>query len=140
MKARVVDALAGYNLIENKKGRLDIMGGARYLYLDVKAKLAGPGQLPGVQRKITDSGSNWDGIVGVRGRFDLSEKWYLPYYAELGTGDSNITYQGLAGVGYRFEAVDVIATYRYLKWKFDDNDVLDKLEVERPMIGVKYTS
>lgn len=141
LKAWIVNALAGYNLIENEKTRLDVMGGVRYLNLDVKVKLgletAGP--LPGVKGKVSDSGSQVDGIVGVHGRFNLTEKWYLPYYLDVGTGDSDITYQAVAGVGYEFESVDVVATYRYLKWKFDDNDVLDNLAVKGPMIGVKYT-
>jgi hypothetical protein len=140
LKAWITNALAGYTLIENESGRHDLMGGARYLHLNVKVKvdLDGAGPRPGVSEKIEDSGSNWDGIVGVRGHFNLAKNWYLPYYADVGTGGSQITYQALAGVGYRFKAVDVVATYRYLKWKFDNNDVLDELDVKGPMIGVKY--
>jgi len=76
LKAWIVNALAGYNLIENDKNRLDLMGGVRYLYLDSTVKLdVDVGQFPGVEDKTSVSGSNWDGVVGVRGRLNLSEKW-----------------------------------------------------------------
>jgi hypothetical protein len=38
------------------------------------------------------SGNVWDGIVGIRGKVTLNEKWYLPYHLDVGTGNSEVTY------------------------------------------------
>ena len=45
----------------------------------------------------------WDGIVGAKGAFALGDKhkWVVPYYVDIGTGDSDVTWQAELGVGYR---------------------------------------
>ena len=43
--------------------------------------------------KISDSGDVWDGIVGLRGNVKLDKYWYLPYYFDVGTGASDLTWQ-----------------------------------------------
>jgi hypothetical protein len=126
----IVTPVVGYNLVDTEKIRLDIVGGARYLYLDTKL---GVGPL-----SDDESGSFWDGIVGVRGNVNLTEKWYLPYYADIGTGNTDLTWQASAGVGYRFSKVDVILAYRYLDWDFDDNEALDDLNLSGPYLGAKF--
>ncbi len=96
LKSWIVTPTVRYNLIENDKGSLGLVGGARYLWIDVtlKAKVEGP--LETRKRKIEDSGSNWDGIVGVSGQIELADKWYLPYYLDVGTGQSDLTWQASA--------------------------------------------
>ena len=69
---------------------------------------------------------------------DLSDKWYLSCYADVGAGDSKLTWQAWPGVGYRFEKVDVVAGYRHLAWETDDGDTLDDLNFSGPMLGVKF--
>jgi len=126
----VVTPAVGYNLVETERGRLDILGGARYLYLDTDLRL-GSDSFP-------DSGSFWDGIVGVRGAVNLTEKWYLPYYLDIGTGESDLTWQALGGVGYKFNKFDVVVAYRYLYWDFKDGDQLDDLNFHGPYVGFKF--
>ncbi len=36
------------------------------------------------------SGNLWDGIVGVKGTYDLNEKWFIPFYFDVGTGDKDM--------------------------------------------------
>lgn len=45
-------------------------------------------------------------MIGVKGRFDFGDKreWYVPYYADVGTGQSDLTLQVFGGIGYRFNA------------------------------------
>ena len=85
------------------------------------------------------SSSKWDGIVGVRGKVNLTGNWYLPYYLDMGTGGSRFTWQGFGGVGYRFKWFDVVAAYRYLSWSFDDNEAIDNLNFKVPFVGIKFT-
>ena len=61
-----------------------------------------------VSDKVSESGHVWDGVVGLRGATDLNERWYITYYADVGTGDSDLTWQGLAAVNYRFSKVDAV--------------------------------
>jgi hypothetical protein len=35
----------------------------------------------------------------VKGRFALDEHWFVPYYADLGTGESDLTWQIAGGIG-----------------------------------------
>lgn len=48
------------------------------------------------------STDQWDGIIGVKGRMELGEpgKWAIPYHVDVGTGDSDFTYQGVLGLSY----------------------------------------
>ena len=126
----VVTPAVGYNLVDTERVRLDILGGARYLYLGLDLRL-GP-------NRVEDSGSVWDGIVGVRGSLNLTEKWYLPYHLDVGTGDSDLTWQAFGGVGYRFNKFDVVLAYRYLSWNFDGSHELDDLNFHGPFAGIKF--
>jgi hypothetical protein len=127
----VVTPFAGYNLIDSERLVLDILVGPRYLYLkaDLKAGAA----------RAKDSGYNWDGVIGVRGDVNLTEKWFLPYHLDVGTGDSQVTWQAFGGIGYRFEWFDAAAAYRYLRWDFDDNKTFDDLYFHGPFVGIRFS-
>ena len=128
----VVTPVVGYNLVDTGKSRLDILGGARFLYIKADLKLDALGL------RADDSGSNWDAVIGARGTVDLTEKWYLFGYVDIGTGESKLTWQGLGGVGYRFKWFDLVAAYRYLRWNFDDNKALDNLFLHGPAAGIRF--
>jgi len=91
------------------------------------------------REKVSNSGHVWDGIVGLRGRTALSDKWYLTYHADIGAGDSDLTWQALVGLNYRFSKVDAAFRYRYLKWEFDDNDTFDDLDLSGPYAGARFS-
>ena len=127
----IVTPFVGYNLVDTESIRLDVLGGARYLNLEANLSL---GRL-----RANASGSNWDGIIGVKGGVNLTEKWYLPYYLDIGAGDSEVTWQAAGGVGYRFKWFDLVAMYRYVRWDFDDNRAIDKLYFNGPFFGIKFS-
>ena len=95
-------------------------------------------EIGGSQFKGSDTEYVLDGIIGAQVLCNLSDKWYLSCYADVGTGDSELTWQVWPGVGYRLEKLDVVAGYRYLAWKTDDGDVIDDLSFSGPMVGVKF--
>ena len=128
----VVTPAVGYNLFQTERGRLDIIGGARFLYLKADLRINALGL------RADDSGSNWDAVIGARGTVDLTEKWYLFGYLDIGTGQSDLTWQGLGGVGYRFKWFDLVAAYRYLRWNFDDNKAVDNLYLHGPAAGIRF--
>ena len=131
--------VAGYDLVQTEKTRLALIGGVRYLNLDADLKLsaAGPVETP-PPAKLSNSDTLWDGIVGVKGGFMLTEHWYIPYYADIGAGDSQITWQLYTGIGYRFERVDVVLGYRYLEYDQDDDKFLQDLSFYGPLLGVGF--
>ena len=126
----IVTPALGYTLVDSQNTRLDVVAGARYLYLDAELGVGAS--------TVEDSVSYWDGIIGVRGAINLTDKWYLPYHLDIGTGDSDFTWQALGGVGYKFSKVDVIVAYRYLSWDFDDTGLIDDLNVHGPFVGFKF--
>jgi hypothetical protein len=132
MKAWIVTAAGGYTLVDSGKYSLDLLGGARYLSVDVPLKF----QVGDESRKTTPSGDWLDGIVGVRGRVSLADKWYLNYYGDGGTGDSTSTWQALAGLNYQFRKFDASFGYRYLTWNNDGQ--IEDLTIKGPYAGLRF--
>lgn len=142
MKAWITTFGAGYNVIDNERATVDLLGGARYVNLDVDIKLkltlAGEELQTSRKAKVSESDNVWDGIVGVRGKYKINDKWYLPYYADIGTGSSDLTWQAMAGVGYQFKWGDVLLAYRYLDYNFDSDFILDDLNISGPALGARF--
>jgi hypothetical protein len=113
---------------------LDLMAGARYFKLDLDFDA----DVGASKIKYSDSEDTLDGIIGAQVIIDLSDRWYLSCYADVGAGDSKLTWQAWPGVGYRFEKVDVVVGYRHLAWETDDGDTLDDLNFSGPMLGIKF--
>ena len=128
----VITPLVGYRIADTGKSRLDIVGGARYLYLEAELRIDALGA------RVDDSGSNWDAVVGARGSVDFANKWYLFGYLDIGTGESDLTWQALGGVGYRFKYLDLVAAYRYLSWEFDDDQALQEQQLHGPGVGIRF--
>ena len=124
----------GYDVVQTDRGTLAVIGGVRYAMVDVDATLS----LLRLEAERSESEGLVDGIVGVRGFFALNEQWYVPYYADIGTGDSNLTWQALAGIGYRFGWGDIKLVYRYLSYDMDDDKLLKDLDLSGPALGVVF--
>lgn len=140
LKSWIVTPSLQYLLIDNDTLKLQGVVGARFLWIDVGVKFKTATRVGSNTRiKGSDAGSVWDGIVGVKGRIKLNERWYLPYYADVGTGQSVYTWQGFAGVAYRFSKLDAVLGYRYAAWKFDHGLALDDLQLSGPMLGAKFS-
>jgi len=139
MKAWVVGFYGGYNVHQSEKLSTDIIAGARYLSVDVDAKLDIAGPLPPTlpSIKLSESVSLWDAIIGVRGKATVNDKWYLPYHLDIGAGGSDLTWQALAGVGYRFNSWgDVILAYRHLEYDQGKKDLLQDVSFSGPALGL----
>ncbi|HEX6018610.1 MAG TPA: hypothetical protein VFZ28_10960 [Burkholderiaceae bacterium] len=118
-------ALAGtWRAVSTPTYRLDVLGGTRML--DIKETLTW--QLSGNVGSIAAADragerqarqQNWDAIVGVKGRAAFGEglKWYVPYYLDLGAGESKFTWQAMTGIGYTFGWGDVVGAWRYVDYK-----------------------
>ena len=135
----ILNPFVGYKVLEGEHGYLAVLGGARYLYLDLDLELATRPPLPPVKETFSEDGEYWDGIVGVIGRVTLNERWALPYYLDIGTGDTDMTWQVFGGVSYAFEKFELIAGYRYLEWDFKSgNKAFNELTLSGPMVGARF--
>jgi hypothetical protein len=132
-----------YNLAATPENTTDLLFGARLL--DMQNTLnytldVVPPQHPGLAKsgKLSADGSNWDAVVGLKGRYYLGaeRKWFLPYYLDVGTGESKLTWQINAGVGYQFDWGAVYATWRYLDYEFKSGQALQSLDLNGGLIGV----
>jgi len=131
----IVSPTVGYALHDSDKSRVEVFGGLRYLWIKLGVQIDVQGN-PVFDR--TGSGSSWDGIVGLRTKVNLNKKWFMPMSIDVGGGDSDGTWQGIAGIGYDWGRFDTSLTYRYLQWKFDDVPTMTKLVVKGPLLNLNY--
>ncbi len=126
---------AGYEVARSDRSSLSLLAGGRYLSVDLDLDYSIP---PSISGRDSISESNLDFIVGARGRTDLSQKWYIHYYADVGTGDSDLTWQALAGINYRFSKVDLTLGYAYMDWDFGNDTLVRDLSLSGPYAGIKF--
>jgi hypothetical protein len=62
----------------------------------------------------------------------------VPYYVDVGTGNSNFTWQGIAGVGYAFHWGEVVAAWRYLDYNFKSGKAVEGVNFNGPAVGVAF--
>ena len=131
MKALIVNAGVGYNLVDTGDGILDVIGGVRYMDLevDVSTDLF-------VNRNVSGSKDFTDFVIGVKGYKNINENWYIPYEADIGTGDTELSWQLFAGVGYRYDWGDIKLGYRYLEFDMEDDAIVDDLTLSGAALGV----
>ena len=125
---------AGYRFYERSGTALDVTGGAWVLWLDGTVTAAVP---PAPQVSASENGSNWDAVVGLRGRTELSDRWYMTYYADVGAGQSDLTWQAALAFNYELEKVDLSFCYRYLDWDLNNYGPFDELNMSGAFVGVK---
>jgi hypothetical protein len=136
--------LAGtYSLASTPDHTLDVLGGARYLDLAQTLSWtlsADIPQLPGRSGSASADITNWDAVIGIKGRAMLGaeRKWFIPYYLDIGTGQSKFTWQVNAGVGYKFDWGSVIATWRYLDYEFKSGHAIESADFNGPTIGLAF--
>ena len=134
-----------YRIASSRELKVDALGGARLL--NVKPKLGWSlsgdvASVPVAARSATYeiSTNNWDGIVGLKGRYAFGDRlqWYVPFYADVGAGESKLTWQAAAGLGYAFSWGDVVGMWRYLGYDMKSGQAVDNVNFNGPMIGVQF--
>jgi len=136
--------LAGtYQAVNDPQTPLQILAGARLL--DIKQDLnwqlsgnIGAIPLPGRQGSLNAKLNNWDAVVGLRGRlaFGSNREWFIPYYVDVGTGESDLTWQAIGGIGYAFKWGDIIAAWRYLDYNLKSGSDIQSINFNGPAIGI----
>ena len=138
LKGWIVNLMGGYALMQRERNVLNLAFGARYLGLDTDVNL----NVDSTPFQLSKSDGAWNGVVGLQGEAGFAKHWYFNYLLDVGTGDSELTWQALAGLGYEFKNLDLKFGYRYLAWEFDDSDTFgkafSKLDISGPYAGIKF--
>jgi hypothetical protein len=137
--------LAGtYALVETPSYEMQLVGGLRYLKIDSTAAwnfTGNVGSLPQFARSgaSTVKSDVWDAVIGAKGVVKLGDgSWFVPYYVDIGTGQSDFTWQAMGGIGYRFSWGEVIGAYRHLDYKFGEDTGMKSLSFSGPAIAVGF--
>ncbi len=138
--------LAGeWRAVSTPEYRLDVIGGARML--DIQQKLnwqlsgnVGPIALPDRSGARSVDMRNWDAIIGAKGRATFGERrqWFLPYYLDVGAGDSKLTWQAMAGVGYTFGWGDLVGVWRYVDYQMKSGKPIESMNFNGPAIAAAF--
>lgn len=138
VKVWLLNLIAGYNVWDTERGTLDAVAGARYadVKLDFGVGINALGLSPRID--LSPSTSVWDAVIGVKGHVDLNQRWFVPYYLDVGTGESDFTWQALAGLGYRFDWGDVSLTYRHIDWRFGSDSEIEDFRLSGPLLAATF--
>ena len=138
---------AGYEVTSSETSSMSAFVGARYFGVDVSsswdltAEISVPGSgvvLP-AQGQIGSDVDLWDALIGVRGRFELGEgRWAGLYHLDVGAGDSDLTWNAMAGVSYAYGWGDLVLAYRHLAYDQASDKLLQDFSFSGPGFGATF--
>jgi hypothetical protein len=102
----------------------DAIAGVRYLHARQSLDWnftgnVGPIPAPGRAGGASTSIGNLDAIVGLRARVSAGfhSPWFFPLYVDAGFGQSDLTWQAMAGVGYAASWGEIVAAWRHMEYR-----------------------
>ncbi len=100
----------------------------------------------GTSGSLPASRDNWNGIGGVRGRVYLADvDWFgggqifVPFYLDVGSGSSKVTWQAFSGVGYQSGRFGVSIAYRHLAFDQRSSAKVQKLVLGGPILAANFS-
>ncbi|MBS1179742.1 MAG: hypothetical protein H6R06_4154 [Proteobacteria bacterium] len=131
-----------YQLKNDDAASMDLLFGARMLDMTNRLRwsLNGSGGNLARSGEAEVGATNWDAVIGLKGRAYLGQdrKWFVPYYADIGAGESKMTWQVNAGVGYQFDWGALIGSWRYLDYEFKSSSHIESQSFSGPLVGVVF--
>lgn len=134
-----------YSVASSPEGTADLVFGGRLIYVDETLNWNLDGDISGLPLTPRSGStsidmSNWDAIIGLKGRLNLGSegKWFIPYYIDIGAGQSQFTWQGVIGLGYQLKWGAVGATWRYLDYELKSGNPIADLKFSGPALGFTY--
>jgi hypothetical protein len=138
--------LAGeYRVASAPAFTVDVLAGARLLDTQqhLRWNIAGSlGPLDPLSRsgEVKTGNTVWDAIVGVKGRYAFGQdrQLSLPFYLDVGAGESQSTQQAAAGLAYQFGWGEISAMWRYLHYNLKSGAALQDVSFSGPLIGATF--
>jgi hypothetical protein len=135
LTADLVTLAGGRTLVRADNYHMDALIGWRYIGIDLRIREQSAGDL-------IDTSLNFnDGFVAVSGRYRFDDpRWSGNYYADVGTGESDLTWQAVLGVAYQFGWGKLFANYRHLDYDFGDTKNFSDLSLafSGPTVGARF--
>ncbi len=137
--------MGSHAVIQREDFSIDVLAGARMLDLQEDLKWTFNGDISSLpltersgSRDVKDN--QWDAIVGLKGRaaFGAEDHWFIPFYVDIGAGESDLTWQGMVGLGYRFDSIELKAVWRYLDYDLGDHTPIESIDFNGPAAGVTF--
>jgi hypothetical protein len=145
LEGLVLMLAAGRTVSRTDAVSVDVFGGLRYfgvkteLDWDLAATIGGPGFTVQSSGKTSGDTDLVDAIVGVRGRIACAGgRWVVPYYLDIGTGSSSLTWQAVAGIGRVYRWVDLQLIYRHLFYDESSGKLLQEIRFSGPVLGATF--
>jgi hypothetical protein len=133
-----------YRLVDSESAAFDILLGARLASFKPAMRWEfsgnfGPVTPPPLTGNREESIDLWDAIIGVRGRlaFGPDHKWMVPFHFDVGTGDSDVTWQAMIGLAYSFGWGDLGVAWRYLDYDLKSGPITD-MNFNGPALGATF--
>ena len=132
-------------MVTDPGATLDVFAGARLI--DMKQTLGwqfsadlGGGTKPARSGAGEVKVTRTDGIIGAKGRATsgADREWFVPCYIDIGTGQTDLTWQGIAGIGYAFRGSELFAVWRYLDYNFKSSSKIEDVNFSGPALGVAF--
>ena len=126
----------GFYRASGERYGIDFLFGIRYFDLGADLTLTPPAPLG---RRVVDGSSTLtDGFVGFRYIAPVGESWLFSVRGDAGTGDSDLSLNASAQLGYRFgddDRYNFLIGYRHLSIEYDETDMFLPVEVDMSMSG-----
>ena len=134
-----------YEVAKSETNTTDLLLGGRGMYVketlnwSMNGSIAGTG-LPGQSGTAQLNASLWDAVVGMKGQVFLGEgrRWFMPYYLDVGSGQSKYTWQINAGLAYRFDWGAAVLSWRHLDYQMKSGDPIQNMSMSGPVLGVGF--
>jgi hypothetical protein len=144
----LLSVAGGYQFAESERSAAVMFAGVRYFDVDASSSwdltaeitVPGTGVVLPAQGQIGKDVGLVDGIVGVRGFSRVGQgKWTALYYLDVGTGDSDLTWNAMAGLSYTYGWGELLLAYRHLEYDQSANKLLQDFSFSGPGFGARFT-
>ena len=137
LKSWITNFAGAYDVARSERSSLGVLAGVRYFSMDTRLSISSDGPLD-LHAPLEEASSILNGVVGIQGRLGLAERWYVPYHLDIGTGDSDLTWQAMAGVGYNFKWGTLALLYRYLDFDQGEKEAVQSISMAGFEFGVVF--
>lgn len=138
------EVAAGYAVAHGHNADLTLLAGVRQFPMTLNADYTvtiGKKGLVAPTGTINSTAYTNDVIVGLKGRaFFGGDRWYVPYYIDVGTGNNNQSWEAYGGAGYAFpHGQTFIALWRALNYNsFPPISPVQKMSLAGPLLGYTF--